>query len=410
MRIAFVIPWYGKDISGGAEAACRGLAHGIQKLKPEVEVEVITTALKEFATDWNSNLYAEGTYDDEGIPVHRFKAEPVRRNLFHRMNAGKLMPQTVSDLWRDGKPFSPLSRLGERFYIHHMVHSKTLYRYLVRAQDSYDFFIFIPYMFGTTYRGSLLVKDKAIVIPCLHNERYAYMRLYRKMMSSARGVLFHVAAEQRLANRLYDIPGDKQLLLGAMVDVNPPNGDEHRFRKKYGIDSEFILYAGRKVVGKGLPTLVDCFKKCKASSHQGRDVKLVIIGKGDLHYPPDENPDVIDLGFVSLQDKYDAYRAATALCQPSLMESFSIVLMEAWLQETPVLVPDMCEATRDHCQASGGGLVYSDDATFQECLESILKNSEKRKTMGQKGRRYVLENYSPEIIVNKLIDFLDSLR
>ena len=47
---------------------------------------------------------------------------------------------------------------------------------------------------------------------------------------------------------------------------------------------------------------------------------------------------LIDLGFVPIQDKYDAYAAAELLCQPSKHESFSYVIMESWLCERPVLV------------------------------------------------------------------------
>ncbi len=37
LKIAFVIPWYGKGISGGAEAECWGLVHGARQYCPTVD-------------------------------------------------------------------------------------------------------------------------------------------------------------------------------------------------------------------------------------------------------------------------------------------------------------------------------------------------------------------------------------
>jgi glycosyltransferase involved in cell wall biosynthesis len=61
----------------------------------------------------------------------------------------------------------------------------------------------------------------------------------------------------------------------------------------------------------------------------------VLIGSGGVRIPPRLSFDILDLGFVTPQDKADAYAATLALCQPSLLESFSLVMMEAWLRAPP---------------------------------------------------------------------------
>ena len=57
-KIAFVIPWYGEGITGGAEMELREVAGHLQKAG--VEVEVLTTCVKDFTADWNQNYYAAG--------------------------------------------------------------------------------------------------------------------------------------------------------------------------------------------------------------------------------------------------------------------------------------------------------------------------------------------------------------
>lgn len=95
------------------------------------------------------------------------------------------------------------------------------------------------------------------------------------------------------------------------------------------------MYAGRKDKGKNIDTLVQYFKRYKQNEQD--NLKLVLIGGGELEIPTEIKNDVYDLGFVDLQDKYDAYGAAALLCQPSKNESFSFVIMESWLCRRPVL-------------------------------------------------------------------------
>ena len=73
-KIGFVIPWYGETIGGGAEAELRGVVHHLQDAG--VELEVLTTCVEKFASDWSVNFHKPGLTEEAGIPVRRF---PVRR-------------------------------------------------------------------------------------------------------------------------------------------------------------------------------------------------------------------------------------------------------------------------------------------------------------------------------------------
>ncbi len=411
LRIAFVIPWYGQGIGGGAEAQCRGLVQGIRKLYPDVEVEVITTCLKEFAADWNHNSHREGTQLEDGVKVHRFRVEEMHRGDFGKLNYFRLMPHLTDDLWRGGKPMSPLLPKEEKFYIKHMIRSRSLDRYLKWHRYSYDFFLFMPYMFATSCLSSELVAGRAVMIPCLHDERYAYMDIYRHAMQRARGVLFNAPAEQRLFQRLYGADdSNRQCVSGETVATDVAFADAEAFRQKFAISDPFFLYAGRLVEGKNVPLLVDYFMRYKRAKGADDQTKLVLIGRGDLSYPREAYPDIRQLGFLSVTDKLGAYRAAEALLQPSLNESFSIVMMEAWLQETPVIVHGSCEVTADHCALSGGGLVFTHGDTFNLQLDHILADRELRDRMGRLGRDYVLANFTEKIVIDRIITFLRQLK
>jgi len=408
-RVAFVVPWFGKGLGGGAEAACLGLVEACKEYCPEIDVEVFTTALKEFAVDWNQNVHTEGLHDEHGIKVRRFIADPSDRTKFGPMNEFRLVPKVVDDLWVKGKRISPLTPEEEEQYQDYMVHSKSMYEFMDKNYFHYDYFFFIPYMFGPSFRGSKAVLGKAVIFPCLHDERYAYMDLYASMMRKAVGSLYNVAAEMRLSQRIYKIKHHRAEVLGVMVDCTPVSGDGARFRQKYQIPGQYLLYAGRKIAGKNLNKLVDLFVSAQKQGLIAKDLRLVLIGKGDLVFDAVRNPGVMDLGYVSLQDKMDAYQGTAVLCQLSLNESFSIVMMEAWLQGTPCIVDTECEVTREHCENSEGGFAISNLEQFAKAVNALSDNPAQRKQMGAKGRQYVLDNYQPEIVAKKFRNYLNTM-
>ncbi|WP_292374020.1 glycosyltransferase family 4 protein [Methanosarcina sp. UBA411] len=389
MKLAFVTPWYG-NIPGGAESECRRTVENLKK--HGVEVEILTTCVKEFLSNWSTNFYKEGTYDLNGVTIRRFMVRKRDTVRFDKINY-KLM--------RNLK----ISAEEEQIFMREMVNSPNLYSYISEHGTDYDYFLFIPYMFGTTYYGSRIYPEKSILIPCLHDESYAYLEIYKTMFENVKGIIFHASPEKVLANRLYNL-SNKQTVLGEGIDMNFAY-EPDRFREKYGIKNDFILYAGRKEAGKNVPLLIDFF--CRYKKHKKNELKLVLIGSGTIKIPSENKNDIIDLGFVPLQDKYDAYAAATFLCQPSLNESFSIVIMESWLCKSPVLVHGDCAVTKDHCIKCNGGLYFNDYYEFEGCLDFYLENPETRKIMAENGMSYVVGNFSWNKVVEKYIEFLGGL-
>jgi glycosyltransferase involved in cell wall biosynthesis len=87
-----------------------------------------------------------------------------------------------------------------------------------------------------------------------------------------------------------------------------------------------------------------------------------------------------------------------------LIESFSIVLMEAWLQRTPALVHADCAVTREAAEASGGGLTFRSFGEFAAALDLMLGDARLRQILGERGRAYVLATCRWEDVARKTID------
>lgn len=388
-KIGIVTPWFGMDIPGGAEAEIRGLA--LHLVQAGVELEIMTTCVKEFLSDWSVDYHKEGLTKEGGIAVRRFRVRKRDTAGFDAVNL-KLMQGQI-----------PLTDEEEETYVREMINSPRLYAYMKEHVEEYGVFVFIPYMFGTTYYGMQVCPEKSVLIPCLHDESYIYLNVFKKLFSRIAGMIFHAKPEYELAEKVYDLSRVNTAVLGEGADTELVY-EAGRFREKYHIFDEFILYAGRKDAGKNVHILLQYFEEYKKRNDSS--LKLVLIGGGRIEIPEAVHDEVYDLGFVPVQDKYDAYGAAMMLCQPSANESFSLVMMESWLCNRPVLVNAECEVTKNFVLEANGGLFFADYFEFEGALNYAVKQTETTDLMGKSGREYVMSHFSWDVIVEKYMGFL----
>lgn len=393
MKIAFVIPWYGEDMRGGAEMELREVAAHLAAAG--ADVEILTTCARSFDSDWNVNYYSEGTATVYGMPTRRFPVVQRNTGAFNRINH-KLM--------RGEK----IGLNEEKLFLREMIRSDDLCSYIQEKEHLYDFFVFMPYMFGTTFFGVLSCPpEKAVMLPCFHDESYAYMTMFRRTYINIKGMIFNSQPEKILANRLYDLREVEQKCIGVGMDTGI-EGKPEAFREKFGIDAPFILYAGRKDKGKNVETLLKYFAEYKMREPDS-PLHLVLVGGGEIELPENSAEFINDLGFVDVQDKYNAMAAAEFLCQPSLNESFSIVIMESWLCGRPVLVHERCPVTSDFAKRSQGGLYFRDYYEFEGCVKWLTENREKASELGANGREFVKKSFDWDIITDKYLRFFEKM-
>ena len=176
------------------------------------------------------------------------------------------------------------------------------------------------------------------------------------------------------------------------------------FKKKYGLD-EFLLYVGRVDEGKNCHILFQYFKEYKKRNKN--KLKLVLVGKPVIPVPKD--PDIVSLGFVEEQEKYNGIAAAQMLVLPSAFESLSIVVLEAMSLSVPVVVNGACSVLKGHCEKSNGALYYEDYFKFEGAVNYIRSHPETVSEMCANAKKYVEANYSWERIENKLSSLIERL-
>ena len=371
---AFIPPRFGPGC-GGAETLVAELAE--QLARRGDKVEIWTTCARDNRS-WDNEL-AQGLSEERGLKVWRFPVEPRDLDIWVRHQVA------ISE----GLRISPDDQLE---WMEQGVNSAALYDHIERHAHEFDALFFAPYLFGTTFFGSQICLERSYLIPCLHDENYAYLEIMRVMFRRARGVLFNSEAEMALAHRLYGALSGGEVGMGFGFSSAVPE------KPYFAENFPYLLYLGRKETGKGAQLLIDHFIKLKAGCPELESLKLVICGGGDfsdLHRPQAlGREDLIDLKHVSEEEKARLLKHALFLAQPSVNESFSIVLMEAWLAHTPVLVNAMCEVTRQHVIDSGGGAYFGSYADFEAVTKELFSNAELRARLAKGGEAYVRRRYN----------------
>lgn len=383
IKVAFVVQRYGLEVNGGAELHCRWIA---EHMSHYWDVEVLTTCAIDYIT-WKDE-YSHGKHYINKIPVWRFPVDRERDKRFNRFSQIVLSNNTSREI-------------ELKWMISQGPYSTALLNYIEEKKDHYDYFIFFTYLYAPTFFGLPLVKEKAFLVPTAHDEPAIYLKIFDELFRMPIGLIYNSQQEMNFLCKRF-----KHLSRGQVIGVginSPDCFDGDRFCRKYNIDKNFVLYIGRVDSGKGCGELFDFFLRYK----KDYKMKLVLIGKPYMDIP--QSKDIIPLGFVSEQDKFDALDASRVLINPSLYESLSMVALEAFLTNTPVLANGRCLVLKEQCRESNGGLYYTNYAEFSESLDFLLNHNETSKEMGRQGADFVKKNYNWSHIENKYIELINQL-
>lgn len=376
-------PRYGPDVIGGAELVLREMAHGLAERG--WDVEVLTTCARDHHT-W-ANHYPPGASRDGKVGVARFPvvndtSGAARHEVNQLLAQGEQPTLAQQEAWmNDGL------RVPELF--HH----------LLAHADDYQAVVVSPYLFWTSFACGLIAPERTILRPCLHDEPEARFEVFEPLLTGVHGLWLNTDPEAALLDQIAP-SHSPAAVMGEGVPV-PEAYDPDGFRAKHGLgDIAFVLYAGRREGAKGWEQLLDGF--VATVRKEDVDLHLVTIGVGEVHAPDDVAHRIHDLGLVDDRDRDNAFAAASAYLQPSAMESFSRTVMEAWLAGTPVIANAASAVVAWHCDRSGAGLTYEDDADLEQCLRFVAEAPDQAAALAEPGRDYVLDHYTWPVTLDRM--------
>jgi glycosyltransferase involved in cell wall biosynthesis len=387
LRLAIVVQRYGEKVSGGAELHARWLA---EHLLPYADIDVLTTCALDYIT-W-ADHFPPGIEQINGVTVRRFPVDHERRidQLTRTSNFVLNSSHSILDEYDWLKIQGPTS--------------SALLQFVAEQRDNYDIFILFSYEYATTYFAMQVVPDKALLVPTAHDNAVLRLPLFRNTFHLPRYIAYNTAAERQFVNRItrnQQVPG-----LNVGIGINIPDDiDAGRVRAHYDLPDKFLLYIGRIDPAKNVSEMLDFY--CRYYDETPDPAALVLIGRPVMPLP--DHPGIIRLGHVSEQDKFDALQAATLLLLPSLQESLSMVILEAWLAGTPVMVDGGCIVTKQQVQLSNGGVYYHDYFEFSAGLQTLLNSAELCASLGRQGQKFAQENYNWDTIVTKYLHMFNAI-
>ncbi len=345
-RVAVVVQRFGERITGGAEAHARQIA---ERLAQRAQVHVFTSCADDHLT-WR-NVFTAGDSKDGRLTVRRFPSR-VSRSMprFNRLSKARFSEaQSLTDEVHWLAEQGPLLEGFESA--------------LVEAQNDFDAFIFFTALYAPTAWGLPLVADKALLVPTAHDEPAMQFESYADVFTMPRALLCNTIEEEAFIRKRFPHAAPSEVV---GVGVEPQLGNGRRFRERFHVQGDYLLYLGRHEGGKGLELLVKCFEAATAASP--RSLTLVMAGAGDWKT---NHPGVRLLGRIDETSKWDGLSDATAVVVPSALESLSLLMLEAFAVGTPVLGNRRSPVVEGQLRRSGGGLGYSTPSEFVQALSQI---------------------------------------
>ncbi len=285
--------------------------------------------------------------------------------------------------------------LQEEFIRTQGPYAESLLRFLREKWSEYKAIIFTTYLYPTTYFGLFEVpKHTALLAPTLHDEKTAYLSAFKHAARRARSIVWLTEAERRVGVKLWgELPGQ---VVSMTLDTAS--------REPAQRESPYLLYCGRIDPNKGCVELFSHFIEFK--KQHPSNLRLLLTGKDDMPVP--EHPDIEFLGFVDDEEKLRLMAGAKIFVMPSGNESFSIVTLEAMVQQAPVLASGVSEVLVDHVNESRAGGIYNDYESFAARLVEMLADETELKRMGARGREYVVSRFTREQVRTALLKAVGS--
>lgn len=205
-----------------------------------------------------------------------------------------------------------------------------------------------------------------------------------------------------ISNKTFTIPNIINIE-EILYKAKEPNSVELKSQEKINLVS-----VGRLSPEKGM---VNCVYACKQLIDKGYNVRWYLIGEGEQRQEiekciKDEQLEnhIILLG--AIPNPYPYIKHAYIYVHPSLVESLSISVLEAFALNTPVTVARSLGPEEFIRHEENGLLVDPSPTGLYEGIVSLIED-EKLYIQLKKGKSDVLTNYSPQVVMNKIYRHLE---
>lgn len=220
------------------------------------------------------------------------------------------------------------------------------------------------------------------------------------------------AVSNSCMQEIKNLIGEKKQMyvLGNGVDTGYFKPDEMVDRAQ-----NIVLYTGRLDSRKGVVDLI-----CSAKSVCGNypEVQFILTGKGPNREYIQKRISSLNLegnvnlvGYVSREELLRLYQSSTMYVLPSYYEGLPTTLLEAMACGLPSIATNVDGSSEVINHGQTGLLVPPKcPEALSESIQGLLADGQRRKDIGNNGRRYVKENYDWSKIADKFAEIYASVK
>jgi glycosyltransferase involved in cell wall biosynthesis len=219
-------------------------------------------------------------------------------------------------------------------------------------------------------------------------------QVHSRLLQRARRVICESSYVKTDIIRYFGVPDDRVAVIAAppLRQFLAGETDERlqATRVRLRLPEKFLFYPAQFWTHKNHLRLIDAFRQVTA---EVPDLKLVLTGKKRDQYDAvmsavdafGLNERVCHLGYVEQDDLQAIYRLATALVMPSLFESVSIPIYEAFQVGTPVVASGILAIPE---QVGEAGLLFEPTSvtSIRDAILRLVKDPEAARLLGKRGR------------------------
>ncbi len=246
-----------------------------------------------------------------------------------------------------------------------------------------------------------------VMVPMLHEHDPNWNpKQMADALRLADAVVALTAYERDRLSAAYAVPREKIFLASVGIDVDDAFVPQESRDKR-------VVFLGRKVRSKGIVDLIEAMEIvwtrfpdtelsiAGVSTSETAEIDQQIAALPDLRRKRINN-----IGTVSETKKAELLRSACCLVLPSKIESFGMVILDAWAQATPVITWDL-PVFRSIVEDRRTGLlvdVSGGPRAMGEAILRVLRDSEAAIQMGLTGRRQVQKSYSWQAVARVYLE------
>jgi glycosyltransferase involved in cell wall biosynthesis len=203
---------------------------------------------------------------------------------------------------------------------------------------------------------------------------------------------------------------ERLAVAGSGVDDPPPDAPDspHLAPVQRHFPHAYAIFVGRASYDKGALFAAEAVL---ALHREGIAAGLVVVGQSTPEFrrlldnlPAAERSAIYEAGVVNEADKHALLRRAAVLLLPSRVDSFGIVILEAWSHSVPVIAARAggIPAVVDH-NVNGLLVDFGDLKALAGALRRLLTNEVERQAMGKHGRQKARSHYTWRSVADEVL-------